>query len=126
MSKATLTIEGFVAQDPTRRDVNGKTVVSVDVAHTPRKRDGNEWVDAGPTTWFQASFWEGDADAVLASVSKGSKVVITGQPEANAYTKNDGTPGASIRLKFATLGVIPTVQQSSPQPQWAPDADRPF
>lgn len=122
MSKATLTIEGFVAQDPTTRDVNGKRVVNVDVAHTPRKKQGDEWVDAGATIWFQAAFWERDADAVLATVTKGDLVTITGQPELNLYTKNDGTPAASVRIKFATLGVIPRVsqQQAPPAQQWHP------
>lgn len=120
MSKATITIEGYVAQDPTRRDVNGKTVVSVDVAHTPRKKEGNDWVDAGPTTWFQASFWDAEGEAVLAVVNKGTKVVITGHPELNIYARQDGTPGGSVRIKFPTLGVIPTAQkQSQPAQQWA-------
>lgn len=126
MSKATISVEGFVARDPELRQVNGKAVVAVDVAHTPRKKDGNDWADAGPTIWFQASFWERDAQAIAATVRKGSLVTVTGQPELNVYEKQDGTSGVSVRIKFGTLGVNPrenaqqpaSAPNTAPQPQW--------
>lgn len=116
MSKATISVEGFVTKDPELRQANGKAVIAVDVAHTPRKKDGNDWVDAGPTIWFQASFWERDAQAIAASVRKGTLVTVTGQPELNVYSKQDGSPGVSVRIKFGTLGVIP--RDSAQQPAY--------
>ena len=109
MSKATLTVEGFVAKDPEVRYHEGKAVVNVSVPHTPRKlnKQSNQWEDAGPTLWVQASFWERDAEAIAAVVRKGSLVTITGQPELNVYTKQDGGVDAQLRLKFGTLAVIP-------------------
>lgn len=109
MSKATITIEGFVAKAPELRQAQGKAVTNVTVPHTPRKlnRQTNQWEDAGPTLWVEASFWEGDAEAIAATVTKGTLVTITGQPELREYQKNDGTNGAALTLKFGTLGVIP-------------------
>lgn len=134
MSKATVTVEGFVTKDPDMRQVNGKNVIAVDIAHTPRKKDGDLWVDAGETIWFQASFWDRDAQPIAAAVRKGTLVTVTGQPDLNVYTKNDGTPGVSVRIKFGTLGIIPrgSAQQPSgapnitPQQQWdTPTANTP-
>lgn len=125
MSKATITVEGFVTKDPELRQASGKSVVSVDIAHTPRKKDGNDWVDAGETIWFQASFWERDAESIAAAVRKGTLVTVTGQPELNIYAKQDGSSGVSVRIKFGTLGVIPREnrqQQSSPAPQQSTQA----
>jgi single-strand DNA-binding protein len=113
MSKATITVEGFVSKDPEMRQVNGKNVIAVDIAHTPRKKDGDQWVDAGETMWFQASFWDRDAQPIASSVRKGTLVTVTGQPELNVYSKNDGTPGVSVRIKFGTLGIIPREAQSA-------------
>lgn len=129
MSKATVTIEGFVTKDPELRQHNGKSVIAVDIAHTPRKKDGDQWVDAGDTIWFQASFWEKEAEAIAANVRKSTLVTVTGQPELNVYTKQDGSPGVSVRIKFGTLGIIPrqdrqdrqqpvSAPNTTPQPQW--------
>lgn len=109
MSKATLTIEGFVARDPELKYHDGRAVTNVTVPHTPRRknRQSNEWEDAGPTLWVQASFWEQQAEAVVEAVRKGTLVTITGQPELNVFTKQDGSTDAQLRLKFGTLAVIP-------------------
>lgn len=120
MSKATISVEGFVTKDPELRQHNGKSVIAVDIAHTPRKKEGDQWVDAGDTIWFQASFWEREAEAIAASVRKSTLVTVTGQPELNLYQRQDGTTSATVRIKFGTLGIIPREQQhqqSSPAPQ---------
>ena len=123
MSKATMTIEGFVAQDPELRNHNGKSVVNITVPHTPRRlnKQTNKYEDAGDTLWVQASFWEQQAEAIAVQVSKGTLVTITGIPELHTYPKNDGTTGAQIRLVFGTLGVIPRAEQRQQQVQepWA-------
>lgn len=126
MSKATITVEGFVTRDPELRNANGKDVVSVDIAHTPRKKDGDQWVDAGETIWFQAAFWERDARPVAETIRKGTLVTVTGSPELNTYTKQDGTTEVNVRIKGATIGVIPrenrqqsvSAPNTAPQPQW--------
>ena len=128
MSKATLTIEGFVAADPEIRDVNGQQVATINVPHTPRRknRDTGQFEDAGDTLWVQASFWGPDAIAVTHAARKGALVIITGQPELNVYTKNNGDTGASLRIKFATLGVIPRGEKQQQVPvqadTWATQA----
>lgn len=116
MSKATTTIEGFVANDLEVRDVNGHRVVKVTVPHTPRKLDKttNQWVDAGDTAWFSASFWDDAVDPILATVFKKALVTITGQPAPRGYAKQDGTIAVETELKFATLGVIPRADQPQP------------
>lgn len=113
MSKAEIRVEGFVTKDPEMRQVNGKNVIAVDIAHTPRKKDGDQWVDAGETMWFQASFWDRDAQPIASSVRKGTLVTVTGQPELNQYQRQDGSMGVSVRIKFGTLAIIPREPQSA-------------
>lgn len=118
MSKATLTIEGFVAKTPELTFHNDKPVTNVSVAHTPRRKNQQtgQYEDAGPTLWVQAAFWEQDAENIVSAVTKGTLVTITGQPELNVYQKQDGTTDAQIRLKFGTLGVIPRGNVPAPAP----------
>jgi single-stranded DNA-binding protein len=130
MSKATLTIEGFVAKAPELGNHNGKSVTNVSVPHTPRRKNQQtgQYEDAGPTLWVQASFWEADAEAIVATVTKRTLVTITGQPELNVYTKQDGTTDAQLRLRFATLGVIPRqeAQGHAGRPQAPTTPDEPW
>lgn len=122
MSKATLTIEGFVSRDPEVRATNqGRQVVNISVPHTPRRknRQTGEFEDAGPTLWVQADFWDDEALAVAGVVSKGTLVTITGVPELREYQKQDGTTGVNLNLRFGTLGVIP--RASGQQAQGAPN-----
>lgn len=130
MSKATTTVEAFVATDLTVRNAGEHRVVDVSLPHTPSKRnDSGQWEDTGPTTWFTASFWDEHADEILNTIQKGTLVTVTGYPELETYLKNDGTPGGRINLKFPTLAVVvrkPKRGEAAPaQEPWAatPAAD---
>lgn len=107
MSKATITVEGFIANDLEVRDAGGHRVVEVSVPHTPsKKNDAGEWEDSGPTTWFSASFWNEHADELLSSVEKGALVVLTGVPELESYAKRDGSPGGKVLVKSPTIARV--------------------
>lgn len=126
MSKASITIEGFVAKDPELSNHQGKAVTNVSVPHTPRRlnKQTNQWEDAGATLWVQASFWEAEAEAIVANVSKGTLVTITGQPELRVFQKQDGTTDAALTIRFGTLGIIPRADQPRPaQAQQAASTD---
>ena len=115
MSKAMITVEGYVARDvEVNHTQGGKAVATVVVPHTPRRksRDTGEFEDAGPTTWFEASCWERDAEAAGALV-KGDYVVVTGQPQLETYEKRDGTGGAKVAIKFATVGLVRSARQGA-------------
>jgi single-stranded DNA-binding protein len=107
MSKAAITVEAFVANELSIRTAGDHRVLDVSLPHTPSKRnEAGEWVDAGPTTWYQATFWDQHADVMLGTIEKGSYVTVTGYPEIEVYTKNDGQPGGKVKINFPTLAVI--------------------
>jgi single-strand DNA-binding protein len=107
MSKAAITVEAFVANELSIRTAGQHRVLDVSLPHTPsKKNDRGEWEDAGPTTWYQATFWDGHADIVLGTIQKGSLVTVSGFPEIEVYRKNDGEPGGKVRINFPTLAVV--------------------
>lgn len=107
MSKAAITVEAFVANELQIRDAGGHRVLDVSLPHTPSKKDDNgQWVDAGPTTWYQATFWDEHADVVLRTIEKSSLVTVSGFPEIEVYSRTDGTPGGKVLIKYPTLAVI--------------------
>lgn len=111
MSRATVTVEGFVAADlVVQQTQGGKNVVNVSIPQQRSKRnDQGGWDNVGETTWYQASFWEAEADLIASLVHKGTPVIVTGQPEVKVYAKQDGTFSASVILNFPTLGIVPKV-----------------
>ena len=107
MSKATITVEGFIANELEIKEAGAHRVVEVSVPHTPqRKTESGEWEDSGPTTWFSASFWDEHADGVLSSVEKGALVILTGVPELESYAKRDGSPGGKVLVKSPTIARV--------------------
>lgn len=106
MSKLAIAIEGYIANDLTIREVTGHRVVDISVPHTPRKQVDGNWVDAGDTEWFRATFWDEHADAVMLSVDKGSLVTLSGGLKATTYERKDGKVGITLEVTFPVLAVV--------------------
>lgn len=89
----TTTVVGNLSRDPEiRYTPNGKAVVTLSVADTPRSLDraSGQWVD-GVTDWVKVVAWEGLAENVAASLKKGDRVVVLGRYVAEKY--NDKATG---------------------------------
>jgi len=109
MAKSDIRIEGFVANEITFRDANGKQVVDVSVPVTPQKKDEQtgRWEDTGETVWYRASFWEDHAQVVAQTVEKGSLVWLAGTGiKIDQYSKKDGTPGVNLSITNPTIARI--------------------
>ncbi len=107
MSKATAVFEGFISEPRSAVTKGGKPVLTVSVGHTPRKKEGDQWVDAGPTVWARASFFDEQADHLHGVLSKGDFVRVEGEPRLNVYTDRDGAAQASIDLWRPSLSIVP-------------------
>lgn len=117
MSKATMTVEGFVANEPRLNHTQtGKAVISITVPHQRSKKlDGGGYENTGETTWAEAVFWEDQAELIAEQVTKGTAVIVTGDPEMQIYDKRDGGQGAKVILRFPTLGIVPRATRSQGQ-----------
>ena len=107
MSKATITVEGFIANELTVRDAGSHRVVDVTVPHTPSKLVDGKWVNEDDkTVWFEATFWDEHADGVLVSAEKGTLVTLTGSVELEVYAKRNGDPGGKVKITNPTIAVV--------------------
>lgn len=85
-----ITIVGNLAGDPELRFINsGAAVVNFTVASTPRRFDKskNEWVD-GETLWSRCSLFGTAAENVAETLTKGVRVVVTGNLVMRSYDKD--------------------------------------
>ncbi|GAA0538776.1 single-stranded DNA-binding protein [Saccharopolyspora thermophila] len=110
-----ITIVGTVVADPEIRYLDsGAVVANFTVAANDRRfdRERGEWVDAG-ATFLRCSVWRQAAENVVASLTKGTRVLVTGVLRQRSYDKDGEKRYAfdvdasevAISLRFATATV---------------------
>jgi single-strand DNA-binding protein len=100
-----ITIVGNLSADPELRFTPaGAAVANFTVAVTPRQfdRQSNEWKD-GVTQWWRCSVWRDAAENVAESLTKGTRVVVTGRVKANEFEK-DGVKRTSMDIEVDEVG----------------------
>ncbi|MFM5967950.1 MAG: single-stranded DNA-binding protein [Micrococcales bacterium] len=105
--EVNVTIVGNLADDPELRYTQGGVaVVSVRVGSTPRtyNRNTNTW-DDGETVWVRCTAWREVAENVAQSLTKGTRVIVTGRLKApSAYQTAQGEARASLELEIEEIG----------------------
>lgn len=128
MSKATMTVEGFLSKDAQiGRTQSGDAYLNLSVAHTPRRknRETNEWEDAGDTLWVGFTLWREEAEAFASYAEKGTFVRVEGEPFLRTWESN-GKSGTSLELKFARAAVVPRAPRGGGRAAATPAAEEPW
>lgn len=121
-----LTIIGNLTADPELRfTASGAAVANFTVASTPRTFDKNsgEWKD-GEALFMRCSIWRQPAENVAESLTRGSRVIVSGRLQQRSYETKEGEKrtvyevevddiGAS--LKHATVKVTKTTRGGAGQ-----------
>jgi single-strand DNA-binding protein len=97
-------IIGNLGKDCLVNTVNGKSVINFTVAHTEKFKDG-QGVQQERTTWVDCAYWT-DRTALAPYLTKGKQVYVEGTPEAKAFQRNDGTPGASLSMRVFQVQLL--------------------
>jgi single-strand DNA-binding protein len=95
---------GHLGKDADVNQVNGKTVINFNIAHSEKFRDaqGNQ---KDKTTWVSAAWWT-DKTGIAPYLKKGTQVYADGQPEVRMYPKNDGTTGVNLILRVFSVQLL--------------------
>jgi single-strand DNA-binding protein len=99
-----LQVIGNLGKDCVTNNVNGKSVMNFNVAHTEKFRDaqGNQ---KDKTIWVECAYWS-DKTGIAPYLKKGTQVYVEGNPEVRSYTKSDGTPGVSLTLRVQSVQLL--------------------
>lgn len=99
-----ITLLGNLGNDPElRHTASGVPVTSFNLAVSRQWADGNG-ERKEKTTWFRVSVWNKQADACVAYLHKGSKVLVVGEvEEARPFTDKDGNMRASLEVRAQTI-----------------------
>lgn len=102
--EALLELSGNVGTEvETKVTRGGWPTASFRVACTPRQRRGGEWGDA-ETIWLTVTCFRGLAENVLASVTKGDPVLVSGKLRLSSWEDEHGERRERLVLEATTVG----------------------
>jgi single-strand DNA-binding protein len=104
--ETVITVVGNLTADPELRFTpSGAAVASFTVASTPRTfdRQTNEWKD-GEALFLRCSIWRQAAENVAESLTRGSRVVVTGRLKQRSFETREGEKRTVIELDVDEVG----------------------
>ncbi|MEO7291727.1 MAG: single-stranded DNA-binding protein [Ginsengibacter sp.] len=99
-----LQIVGNLGGDCIQKEVNGKTVINFNVAHTEKFKDAQGNLKER-TTWVNCAYWT-DRTAVAQYLKKGKQIYAEGSPEADGYLNKENQPAATLRMRVQNLQLL--------------------
>jgi single-strand DNA-binding protein len=101
-----ITIVGNLTNDPELRFTpSGAAVANFTVAITPRKKQGDEWVDDEErTTFYRCTAWRQFAENIAESLQKGQRVIVQGRFTARNWETKEGEKRTSFDLQVDSVG----------------------
>ena len=100
---STVTIVGNLTRDPELRfTAGGKGVASFGVAVGRRFQQNGEWQEK--TSFFNVTAWDTLGENVAASLTKGTRVLVTGRLEQREYETKEGEKRNVVEIVADEIG----------------------
>ncbi len=102
----TITVVGNLTADPELRFTpSGAAVANFTVASTPRiyDRQSGEWKD-GEALFLRCSIWREAAENVAESLTRGSRVIVTGRLKQRSFETREGEKRTVIEVEVDEIG----------------------
>jgi single-strand DNA-binding protein len=120
MADNTITLVGNITRDPELRfTANGRAVASFGIAVGRRYQVNGEWQEQ--TSYFNVTAWGQLGENAAASLSKGTRIVVTGRLEQREYTTREGDKRTAIDVIADELG--PSLRWATAQVERTPRQD---
>jgi single-strand DNA-binding protein len=105
MSTTTTTITGNLTRDPEiryTRDGQATTSLGVAVNRRWQNRESNEWEET--TSFFDVVCWRELAENTALSLTKGTRVVVTGRLEQRSWETEEGDRRFKVEIVADEIG----------------------
>lgn len=103
MSDSNVSIVGNLTRDPELRFTQGgRGVASFGVAVSRRYQQNNEWVEQ--TSFFNVTAWGQLGENAAASLTKGTRIIVTGRLEQRSYETNEGDKRSVVEIVADEIG----------------------
>jgi single-stranded DNA-binding protein len=106
MSRISAVFTGNVVAEPTKKDINGASLLEfpVYVNHTKKNRDTGEYEKTGDTSKIRVTAWRDLAESL--DVKMGDLVEVHGSLIEKEFAKQDGTTGRSLQTDYLESVVV--------------------
>ncbi|MFW0788096.1 single-stranded DNA-binding protein [Gordonia sp. CPCC 205333] len=104
--ETVITVVGNLTADPELRFTpSGAAVANFTVASTPRTfdRQTNEWKD-GEALFMRCNIWRDAAENVTESLTKGSRVIVSGRLRQRSFETREGEKRTVVELEVDEIG----------------------
>ena len=103
MADNTVTIVGNITRDPELRfTAGGKGIASFGLAVNRRYQQNGEWQEK--VSFFNVTAWDQLGENAAASLTKGTRVIVTGRLEQREYETREGDKRSAIEIVADELG----------------------
>jgi single-strand DNA-binding protein len=99
-----LQIIGNLGADCIQKEINGKTVINFNVAHSEKFKDAQGNLKE-KTIWVNCAYWT-DRTGIAQYLTKGKTVYAEGSPEADAYMNKDNQAAATLRMRVQSVQLL--------------------
>ncbi len=109
-------VVGNLGGDPELRYMqSGTAVCNFSVAVSERWRDRQSGEQQERTTWYRVAVWGAQAETCNTYLSKGRRVLVTGNVSARGYINNNGEAAASLDLRARDVRFLSSRDESGDQ-----------
>ena len=103
MADSTVTIVGNITRDPELRfTAGGKGIASFGLAVNRRWQQNGEWQEK--VSFFNVTAWDTLGENIAASLTKGTRVIVTGRLEQREYETKDGEKRNVVEIVADEIG----------------------
>lgn len=102
-----LEVIGNLGSDAEIKEFSGKKYVSMNVAHSEKKKDGSE-----STVWVSV-LWYGEGGGLFQYLKKGTKVFLRGRLVPKAYLDKQNQPQCSVNMYATEINLCGGKSESS-------------
>jgi single-strand DNA-binding protein len=101
-------IIGFIGQDATINNVNGKSVINFSVAHSEKYKN-KDGLEVDKSIWANCAYWS-DRINVAMYLKKGTQVYVEGIPEVKTYTNKNNEVIPQLQIRVASLNLLSSLK----------------
>ena len=103
MADSTVTIVGNLTRDPELRfTAGGKGIANFGVAVNRRWQQGGDWQEK--VSFFNVTAWDTLGENIAASLTKGTRVIVTGRLEQREYETKEGEKRNVVEIVADEIG----------------------
>ncbi|MCY4063725.1 MAG: single-stranded DNA-binding protein [Chloroflexi bacterium] len=125
MSWHQTVVVGNLGGDPELRYMqSGDAVCNFSVAATDSWRDRQSGERRERTTWYRVAVWGPQAESCNTYLSKGRRVLVTGNVSARGYINNNGEAAASLDLRARDVRFLGGRDEGGDQGNWSGGGQR--